>query len=479
MMTDPIRIQGVSLSNFLFLSQEVIIEHAKMSIKLDNNRERRARISFRLILSSESDRSDPVLYVLIKNMESSAKYIGAEEDYNQRLEIGQFRRAAGAYGFREIEKSRDFSIFAVDDLPEAPLLQGEIIIHPKNITCEYLNYGIIPDFLRSMVNTRDIVLRIKIVDVEEILCKLNSTRENASMGTSVSACQNNGLIWIFQFRISLQDFVPEGTKKCWESSNKSWSIDFNIHKRRNYEDLIDRLEEDRLLVYPKSLELWFTIPHLHQFVASSPVYEKAFIMKSEDLAYKRVSPAEEGTAVAEFETQEGDYSVKIVNKSKDFVEFSVICTSPFLPAEKPEELSRKIRDFERKAPQFVQREDIMYPFGLFLAFLTLIYAIISVFLSGLGENQELRLTLFTVVAAAIFFGVSVWGISMLCYILVTPQDVRTRLKTVIVLLTENTTRTKFLTIGIVIAVAILTVGLIIVLRKDISSLLNSLFVYVL
>lgn len=465
------------MSNFLFLSHDALIEHSKMSIKLDNNCDGKARISFRLVLNLKLDRSDSVLYVLIKNMENSAKYIRAEEGYNQRLESEQFLRAAGAYNLKKIKEFDNFSIFTAGDPLESQDFEGKTVIHPKNITCENLNYGFIPDFLRSMVNTRDIVLKIGILDVEEILSKLSNMCTDASVGTSGIAYHDEGLIWVLQFRIFLQDFVPEVTKKCWSLSNKSWSIDFNIHKRRNYEDLIGRLEKEKLLIYPKSLELWFTIPHLHQFVASSPVYEKAFRMKPEDLAYKRVNIADEATAVAEFDTQEGDYSVKIVNKSKDFVEFSVICTSPFLPDEKPEELSRKISDFEKKAPQFVQWGDIMYPFGLFLAFLTLIYAIISVFVSGLGQSQELRLTLFTVIAAAVFFGVSVWGISMLCYILVTPQRMRTKLKTVVVLLTENSTRTKFLTIGIAITITILTVGLIIVLREDISSLLNSLFVY--
>lgn len=446
-----------------------------MSIKLDNHGKGKARISLRFAMNLESESNDPVLYLLIKNGENDAKYSGIDEDYNQRLDEEQFRRAAGAYAISVRLGSEDYSRFTIEDFPEASRLENKTAIHPKKITCRHLNYEDVPSFLKNRINTRDAVLETKIANVKRILQELDNKNTSTSGSTTESLRCGNEVIWILQFRIYLQDFVPEGTLRCWESSSKSWSVDFNIHKKRGYEDLIAKLEKSRLLRYPSSLELWFTIPHLHQFVASSPVYEKAFRMKSEDLDYGRKNIANRKDPIAEFETQEGDYSVKIVNTSRSFAEFSVICISPFLSGEKPEELSLKISEFERKAPHYVQWGDIMYPLGLFLAFLTLIFAVISVFVSGMGENLQLRLTLFTIIAAAIFFGVSVWGISMLCYILFSPQSISRKSEGFAALLAEDNTRIAFLTIGISIVVAVLTGGLIVLLWEEISSLLISVF----
>ena len=436
------------MANFFFLSFDgfTSIKHAKISVKFDNLGKGKARISFRLIttLSEISDHSE--LYLLIKNVENPVTLEKTNSKYNKFLNTEQFRQVAGVFGLNQMRSLTHYSVFTIGEFPENPNIESKTAIHPKEITCERVDYKNIPEQLQGKITRRDILLRIEIDNVKKIL-------------EEASSIIKESYVWIFQFRIVLGRFISEESLRCWRSSSKSWSVDFDIHKRRNYENLVESLNGLGVQRYPESLELWFTIPHSHQFVASSPVYEKAFRLKSEDITYKT-----EKQQVGEFETQEGDYAVKIVNRSGSFVEFSIICTSPFLPEETPGELRKKIEEFWSKESSFVTWDRMMNPLILLLALLTLVFGIVSIFVTGMTETLELRLTLWTIIVAAVFFGLSVWGISV-SFSLLSDHLFLEKTKHRADLVLESDPRTRYLIMSVIIVVAVLAFSLFYLLGK--------------
>ncbi len=445
------------MANFIFLSLDGCdsIKHAKISVKFDNKNKGKARISFRIIFALSEINNDSGFYILIKNDRDPVKFLSIDWEYNKYLKTNQFIRAAGAYGLKLRCDLRHCTVFTIEELRENPELEKVTAIHPNEIACVQVHYKDCPDELRGIVKEEDILLEIKASRIKKIQKEISSVIRFEPSDKSP--------VYIIQFRIEFDDFIPKETLEYWKRSNESWSVDFDIHKERGYEGVIEVLETRNLLRYPDSAELWFKIPHSHQFVASSPVYEKAFRLKPEDIGYKT-----EVKEVGEFETQEGDYAVKIVNRLKHFIELSIICTSPFLPGEKPQELKEKIEEFESKEPQFVTQGDLMYPLGLLVAFLTLVFAIVSIFVMGMRETLQLRMTLYTLIAAAIFFGVSVWGISMLCYLLLSPPSLKEKIKKISEIVTEPEKRIKFLTIGIAIVDLIIIISFIYFLRSIIN-----------
>ncbi len=390
------------MANFFFLStnHEISIEHAKISVKFDNFSKGKARISFRTTLKPSENNNEMEFYLLINGDENPVKFEDFDEKYNEQLDTDQFIQAAGAYGLQQKAEITYCHTFLIDNFPEKPDIEGSRAIHPKKISCEQVKYKDIPKQLQGEINRRrDILLRIKVEDVDKIVSELPQIF-------------NGDIFFIFQFRIFLRHFVPEETLKCWESPSKSWSVDFDIHKSRNYTELIeDFSNKEVLLTYPRSLELWFTIPHSHQFVASSPVYEKAFRLKSEDLSHKDVKQGPH-----EFETKEGDYAVKILNRSGSFVEFSIICISPFLTEKRVEAIEKDIKKFQAKASSFVTWRQMINPLVLLLALLTLVFAVIGVFIRQAEEVPKLGFSVWTIIIAAIFFGLSVWGITIAFYL---------------------------------------------------------------
>ncbi len=407
------------MANFFFLSfDNLIINHVKISIKFDKFNLGKARMSLRFILTSSEIHNDSKLYLLIKNNENPVTLKEISSDYNKHLSTEEFRQVAGAYGLEPKRDLEHSAIFTIEKFPENKKIQKRTAIHPKEITCERVEYRDTPKQLENEISKRDILLRIRVKDITKIL-------QEASIDPK------KPYVWIFQFRFFLEHFIPEEALECWRSSSTSWSVDFDIHKQRGFENLVKSLEEKKVLRYPDSLELWVTIPHLHQLVGSSPVYEKAFRLKSEDIAYKT-----EKQQIGEFETQKGDYAVKIMNKMKKFIEFSIICASPFLQGEQPQELREKIeslredfkidikslRDYFKESlrdttEKFVTWKELITPLTLLVTLLSLIVSstvALVIRMGGYNENiiapsGEMNLGL--LVLSTVFTGTVVWAIA--------------------------------------------------------------------
>lgn len=338
------------MPNFFFLSlhNDILIEHVKISVKFDNFSRGKARISFRatFILSEKS--KDAELYLLIKNDESPVTIEKIASEYNKFLDATEFRQVAGAYAFQSPINYQHCTAFPLGKFLENRDLEDKMAIHPKTITCTAVRQSDFPDQLRNMLNERDILLRISVDDLTEILSEISTVREKP-------------YIYTIQFRIFLGNFVHRETLKCWRSPGRFWSVDFDLHKERGHTPLFGNLMDRGILRYPRSVELWFTIPHSYYFVASMPPYEKAIRLKPNDIGYKT-----ERKEVGEFETQEGDYAVKIMNRSGDFVEFSIICVSPFLPEEQPKILREEITE------KYITWKEILIPLTLLVTLLSLI-----------------------------------------------------------------------------------------------------------
>jgi hypothetical protein len=372
------------------------------------------------MISEESN--DLGFYFLIKNDENPVTLEGIKSEYNKFLHTADFRRVAGAFEMEPEKSLEHCTIFIIGKFPENMDLENKNAVHPKKITCAQVYHKDFPEQLKNVIGEGDILLRIDVDDSTEILQEISDNLEKP-------------YYCMFQFRIFLGNFISEKTLEYWKSSNKSWAVDFDLHKKRGYEHFIYTLQQGEILRYPKSVELWFTIPHSHFFVASSPAYEKAFRLKLEDIEYKT-----ERREVGEFQTRGGDYAVKIMNKTKDFVEFSIICVSPFLRGEEPQELKEKIEhlneDFKEKLRQteeslkesfkeslrqteerFITWKELVTPLTLLVTLLSLVVSVTVVLvvrMEGYNENVPTpsgEVSLGLLILTALFTGTVVWAIA--------------------------------------------------------------------
>lgn len=395
------------MPNFFFLSfdNSSVFRHAKISIKFDNKRKGKARVSIRSTLETSDENLE--FYFLIKNDEDPITLEDIRPDYNEYLENSEFLEMAGAYHLKKEIVLDHCSIFCETNSDDDNCLEGDRLIHPRLIACEEVRDTELPEPLTGVLTKRDIVLRVKAVNQKEIKDEVSQVVE----GSNSFFCQ---------FRIFLGDFVSSQNLAYWESSSKSWSIDFSLHKERAYERLVDKLVERRILKYPISVELWFSIPHSHIFVASSPVYEKAFRLKREDIEYKT-----DWREVGEFQTREGDYAVKIVNQAGHFAEFSIICVSPFRPGEDPEELKNRIDSLKEDVRQsiqiaeekFITWKEVATPLILMVTLLSLVVSVtVALAVRMEGYNETIMTSSGTVdltilILSAVFTGIVVWAIA--------------------------------------------------------------------
>jgi hypothetical protein len=402
---------GDLLPNFFFLSfnDKEVIEHSKISIKFDNFDKGRARISIRNTLKLLDD-SHLELYFLIKNDENPVTLEDIKPEYNEYLEKSDFLYIAGFYGLKKEKTLENCSIFKMIEFPENSDLVNFTWIHPREITCQQVrsrDLGDLPQPLANLLSEKDILIKISADNFSKIV-------------NEVSQSVKRSVCFFFQFRVFLGNFVSGENLEYWKSSNKSWSIDFDLHKERGYEHFVHKLRQMAILKYPRLVELWLTIPHSHFFVASSPVYENAIRLKQEDIEYKT-----NWKEVGEFETREGDYAVRIMNKTGSFVEFSIICVSPFRHGEDPQELRRKIEDLKEyvkssiKAAEdrFITWKEVATPLILMVTLLSLVVSVtvaLSVRMEGYNETittSSGRIDLGLLILSAVFTGVVVWAIA--------------------------------------------------------------------
>lgn len=387
------------MTNIFFLSPDSIkaIRHCKITGKFDNNGQGKIRLAIRFLIEiTEEYPGNPDLYIFIKTDERKLNLGYLDCEYNKKFSLTEFRSSAGvATRFKDESEKNDYIQFKIDESFENPTLVGKNMIFPKNIGCKVIKNDKIPDKLKDHIKEGD------------ILIKTTFEKDETSSET----------LYIFQLAFVLENFLPKEEVERWKAPSKVWSANFNIHETIGYKTLIQEIEE--CMRYPDIIELWVYLPNGHQFVASSPPYEKAIKIEVQDF-YKT-------SKSNEFLTTEGDIAVKLMNELGKQEKFSIICISPHMIEEKIENLVEEY--FEKEKKNFVTWGEFIQPLALLVGLFSLVISIIVVLaVRSIPSSQyygtayqgssypislspEISVNLETIVAAAILFGLSVWAIS--------------------------------------------------------------------
>jgi hypothetical protein len=316
----------------------------KCSIKFDNEKEGRARFSIKMGIENSKLSPDPKLYLLICNKENPVFIHDIDTKYHNFLINKKFKRAAGIINVEDEKEFQEYIIKKIkvkkDDQKDSQGNPIELIYLPKTISIKKID----PDntegnFTEKIISgENDIIEIIPIINVKDMEKTFNKQK----------------MIIEFQYRIYFDNYVSHDTLTFWESSFNSWSIDIDIQRKINHEEIITELQN--FLLYPELLDLWINIPHNHLFIASSPVHKGAIKLKDEDIRYKTYNENEDEKKIffEKFKTLEGDYSVWIQNKNGP-EEFSVICLSPFLSEEEPGKLREDINEFKEKSKELEKK----------------------------------------------------------------------------------------------------------------------------
>jgi hypothetical protein len=348
----------------------------------------------KLLLKKEKIAEIPEIYLYIQNISKKIKLECIDENYNNKLKEKAFRKVAGTKKV-EIQNIDFFSLTQID-LIEDPAIHGKRAILPDQVKVDGVEpHTTIPEISGDIFN-EGIILRITPI--------LNETIENNTIQKKLDTT-----IIEFQCRIFLLNFLSNDTLKSWDSSSKPWSTALHIFSVSNIEEKFKEIEE--YVINLKYIDLWVTVPHDHLFNASSPVYASAIKLKKEDIEYKTYEGIRSDLRnyYEQFETQQGDYSVRIKNyddKSENFGNFSLICTSPFLPEETPGKLREDIETFNKTKERFVKWEDMISP-------LVLLLAVISILFSFPQYEGNISNEITTLIIMAIIFGLVVWAINVI------------------------------------------------------------------
>lgn len=362
----------------------------KISVKFDNGGKGNARFSFKMWLQ-ENIREIPIVYLLICNRENNVSLDRIDENYNKCLMEDDFAKTAGIEDVEELREYEKYMIGKIKKFEENKNLRKRCIFYPRTIDVEKIDRRNLPDIPQHIVRNNDILLKIKLHVGEDIEGIPQAEQKNCIIGC--------------QFRIFLRNFLSNDTLKSWESSSESWSVNVDIHKERGFEDILDFFKNN--LMYPKNLDLWINIPHNHLFIASSPIYENAIKLKTEDIQYKTYRKYEgERDFYKKFETKEGDYSVKINNNEGNPKEFSIICVSPFLPEEAPSKLREDMKEFRRKSREFVTWRGIIGPFALLIAAMSMVISATIAMI--VGEDIKYNSEIISILAESFFYALFIW-----------------------------------------------------------------------
>ncbi|MBU7028547.1 MAG: hypothetical protein HXS48_16555 [Theionarchaea archaeon] len=374
------------MTNVFFLSpgMNFCIEHIKVTAKFDNANKGKLRLAMRVILKTKKEIKEELkFFLLIKNGKDTMVVERIEEQYNRRLSDPNFRIAAGlADRFTDwMDKGEYIQFKITESFKEREGLAGNDAIFPKSLKCESSQEMDLPEDLRKDISKKDIII--------EVIPK-------------ISLIQSSTLL-VFQFAFVLDKFVDEDTLSKWVSSGKVWSVNFDFHERIGYEDLFETFND--FFTYPESFELWIYIPKGHYPIASSPPYRKAFPLGAFETSYR--------VTRKEFETDEGDMAVQIMNKSGKPERFSIICISPYIAEE-------KLREVEEKIEKIPTWRDFLQNMVLTVAIFSLLIGVI-VILAQQALQWTLQIPIETterppwqnfplLVEISIFMGFSFWGV---------------------------------------------------------------------
>ena len=395
------------MNNFFFFSSQtdITFHRIKISIKFDNNGIGKARISLKCLLEKKNITENPVIYLYIQNVSRKITLEDIDDVYNDKLKTEDFRSAAGEENI-DISNIDTFSLTTID-LTECSAIHNKNAIIPDNVEVdEKKTITGCPNIPEDTFN-EGILLQITPLLHE----KIQDKKLHKNIKTDFIE---------FQCRIFLKDFLTGDTITSLLSSSVPWSTALHIMLKSDIGEKNEKIKE--CILDPKFIDLWVTIPHGHSFSASSPVYASAIKLEKEDIDYKTYEKASVSKKAyyEQFETQQGDYAVRIKeydNKAEYFGNFSIICTSPFLPDEKPEklredidefkekskELREDIDDFKKSKDQYVKWQDMISPLVLLLAVLSILFSLPS-YEEKIGDET------FTLFIKAILFGLVTWSI---------------------------------------------------------------------
>lgn len=385
------------MTNIFFLSFDPIstMKHCKITGKFDNNGKGKIRLAVRFLveIAEESPRNID-LYVFIRNDEKTLALVELDQEYNKQFNFRAFRSSAGTgTRFQEKKEKRDdYVLFRIDETFENPAIIGQNVVFPLDIVCTVIGDKEIPEELKTCVNEEDILIKITFSKDE----------------------QSSARLYLFQMVFILENFLPREEIEKWKVPSTVWSANFNIHETIGYENLNQRI--DKYLKYPDILELWVYLPSGHQFVASSPLYRKVFKLEASDIQL-RISRSNE------FLSKEGDLAVKLMNEHGKREKYSIICTSPHMIEEKIEHLVGKF--FEEEKKSFVTWGEFIQPLALLVGLFSLVIGVIVILavrsIPGQGPGTTFptspstystdSISLETIVAASIFFGIAAWAVS--------------------------------------------------------------------
>jgi hypothetical protein len=343
---------GHIMANIFLLSPEknFSIKHLKVTTTFDNGNKGKLRLSVRFLLENKKMIEKPMrMIVLIKNDDRNLSIESLEEDYNERFYEANFRNVAGsADRFELLEENEEYVTFRItDSFKENERLIDRDVFFSRSLTCKMGDLKELPKALSHNISKND-----WLIEITPVLNSIPSKK-----------------LILFQFAFVINNYVHEEIRRKWGHSGKIWSINFDFHEKIGYEPFYEKCY--KYFSYPEVFELWVYIPRGHTFTASSPLYDQAFNLDVAETQYK--------VAQEEFETDENDISVKIMNKRGKPEKFSIICISPNISQERLTEIEGKMDDFFEDMKRIPTWKDFLQNMMLTVAFFSLLIGVVVIF----------------------------------------------------------------------------------------------------
>lgn len=387
--------------NFLFFSfqKDLVLQHLKISIKFDNGGSGKARISFKILIQKK-DISEPIeLFLYVQNTSREIKVDHIDKNYNIHLRKNEFQKAAG------IKETKKFILepFFMNkiDFKENPTIHNKKALFADKVLINEINSNSYLHQIPKMFFDEGVILKINPVLNE----KIKNVKIQKQLKTNIIE---------FQYRIFCKNFLSKDTLHSWNSSSEPWSTTIGINSLKDF-DGYDNLKE--YIIFLEIIDLWVNIPHDHLFIASSPVYTNAIKLEKEDIEYKTYEgeKRDQRKYYEQFETQPGDYAVKI-NISREYFEIfkesSIICTSPFLAEETPSKLREDIEKFNEDIETFNNIKDRFVKWEDMISPLVLLLAVISILFSFPQYKGNISNEIVELIIMAVIFGLVVWAVNI-------------------------------------------------------------------
>lgn len=376
------------------------IRYVKVTAVFDRAYRGNLRYAMRLIIETTQEIEKELrLFILVKNDRGKVGIRDLNGQYNKRFLEVRFRSVAGANDrFANPEEKKNSVQFTITEyFKENVSLVNRTVQYSKSLNCtkiETIELVSISKDLEENISEDDILIEVK---------------------PGVFPTGKDTLI-MFQLAFVLDGFVDENTLSRWKSLGKVWSVNFDFHEKIEYEDFSRKCGS--AFTYPEAFEFWVYIPRGHTPISSSPRYEGAFGLGVAETQYKITGK--------EFETDENDFAVKLMNGSGKPEKFSVICFSPLVGEKQLAAAERKIRHIEEKVEEYPSWRDFIQNMVLTVALFSLLIGAIvilaqqaiqgSALQSSAGKLawQDVKIyfsaSFALIVEISVFVGFSFWGV---------------------------------------------------------------------